>query len=502
MNSANTSKKTTPWHAMLLNGIYKYGVFVVIFFAFATRLPQLLSENLFLDGDECIVGLMAKHFAEGKAIPWFFYGQSYGFSMVEVFSIRLFYAVFGMNDIAVKLAMLTLWIVGVLFFHKTLKHFETERNKWAPLLITLAFVCMPSLAIWSMKARGGYLTAFLLTSIVIYIISTKPLTKHPFLALLVGLMIVFIYQSQPLWLAGLLPIIGYFTFINVRLKTVALQLLGILMGVMFFSVIKSGLSQFCSPSVVSFTNFNAETLRSIPSFVFGHLTGSYIYSQLIPSAISTRLAAFFYTVLLFATFLVLGARWFKKSSIHPLSFILALSVIANLGYLMLLGEGNYRYLLPLSGYIFLMFFFVYGRSMHQRWVNLTTCLLIVIGSIALYYFKNVSDVAQSSILAMKETLYAEKVHYVFCQSGLIQWQLDFYSNEEIIARYNTRVDRYPEYIQRVNKAFFDPNTDTGVIGHADSELADESEEVITIDYNYFLYKNPSRSILEKRGFEF
>ena len=41
-----------------------------------SRLPQLLSPNLLLDGDECILGLMAKHVAEGREFPSSFMGST------------------------------------------------------------------------------------------------------------------------------------------------------------------------------------------------------------------------------------------------------------------------------------------------------------------------------------------------------------------------------------------------------------------------------------------
>jgi len=50
---------------------------------FASRLPQLLSRNLLLEGDECILGLMGMHVAQGREFPIFFYGQKYGLSIVE-----------------------------------------------------------------------------------------------------------------------------------------------------------------------------------------------------------------------------------------------------------------------------------------------------------------------------------------------------------------------------------------------------------------------------------
>jgi hypothetical protein len=47
-----------------------------------SRLPQLRSPNLLVDGDECVLGLMAKHVAQGKELPIFFYGQHYALSSV------------------------------------------------------------------------------------------------------------------------------------------------------------------------------------------------------------------------------------------------------------------------------------------------------------------------------------------------------------------------------------------------------------------------------------
>ena len=48
-----------------------------------TRLPQLLGDNLYLDGDEAILGLMAKHVSEGRHWSLCFCGQGYGLSILE-----------------------------------------------------------------------------------------------------------------------------------------------------------------------------------------------------------------------------------------------------------------------------------------------------------------------------------------------------------------------------------------------------------------------------------
>ena len=132
---------------MMLNRISKYAILIIVLLCLVSRMPQLFSENLILDGDESIVALMAKHLLELKEFPIFFYGQSYGFSFVEVLTTSLFYTIFGITDIAVKLAMLSLWTIGIIFFYKTLKEIGFKSNPWIPLLITLVFIFSPSFAV-------------------------------------------------------------------------------------------------------------------------------------------------------------------------------------------------------------------------------------------------------------------------------------------------------------------------------------------------------------------
>ena len=55
----------------------KYPVLFIIIIAVLSRMPYLLSPNLLLDGDECVIGLMARHMYEGKGFSIFFWGQQY-----------------------------------------------------------------------------------------------------------------------------------------------------------------------------------------------------------------------------------------------------------------------------------------------------------------------------------------------------------------------------------------------------------------------------------------
>ena len=84
--------------------------------ALVSRLPQLLSPDLLLDGDEAILGLMAKHIADGTAFPMFLYGQNYGLAAVEVAAGASSFLVAGIGALQLKLALLALWTIGIVAY--------------------------------------------------------------------------------------------------------------------------------------------------------------------------------------------------------------------------------------------------------------------------------------------------------------------------------------------------------------------------------------------------
>src|SRR5581483_4285297 len=97
----------------------EYKVYLLLVIACVlSRLPELASDNLLLDGDECVVALMARHIVNHSAFYPFFSGQTYGFSLIECCFIIPFYLLFGVTTLSVKCSMLLLWTVGVLFLYR------------------------------------------------------------------------------------------------------------------------------------------------------------------------------------------------------------------------------------------------------------------------------------------------------------------------------------------------------------------------------------------------
>ena len=79
-----------------------FWVFGIVIICILSRLPLLLSPFLKIDEDECTIGLMALHAAQGKELPFYFLGQSYGFAWVETLTTALAFKIFGVGILSLK----------------------------------------------------------------------------------------------------------------------------------------------------------------------------------------------------------------------------------------------------------------------------------------------------------------------------------------------------------------------------------------------------------------
>jgi hypothetical protein len=149
----------------------------------ARCLVYVLYEQSFFDSDQAIVGLMAKHLAEGRAFPLFFYGQDFMLAVEAWLAAPLF------------------WIAGssVATLHASL------------LLTNLAIVTLLVVGLW----RWGGLRPFHALAAAAFFAFAPPLTTaflvqanggniEPFLFLL----LLWIVRERPLWF-GLLLGIGF-----------------------------------------------------------------------------------------------------------------------------------------------------------------------------------------------------------------------------------------------------------------------------------------------------
>ncbi|MBV9168690.1 MAG: glycosyltransferase family 39 protein, partial [Chloroflexi bacterium] len=119
----------------------------------ALRLAILASPLGEIDGDEAVVGLMARHIAFSSERPVFYWGQPY-LGSLEAFSAAPLFALFDSSTPLLKLVPIV-YSLGFLLLNVLLARrlFGTP-----PALATGVYLALPPSmwAVWSTKARGGY----------------------------------------------------------------------------------------------------------------------------------------------------------------------------------------------------------------------------------------------------------------------------------------------------------------------------------------------------------
>jgi hypothetical protein len=117
------------------------------------RAAVLLSPLGEIDGDEAVVGLMARHIAFLGELPVVYYGQQY-IGSLEAFTAAPLFRIFDSSTPLLKLVP-TAYSLGFLILSAALARKVFGDG---PALITAAYLALPPSmwAVWSTKARGGY----------------------------------------------------------------------------------------------------------------------------------------------------------------------------------------------------------------------------------------------------------------------------------------------------------------------------------------------------------
>lgn len=484
--------------------------------AVVSRVPQLISPHLLLDGDEAILGLMAKHLADGREVPAFFYGQTYGFSAIEAAAGALAFRAAGVGDIQLKLAMLALWCAGVIGLFVAMSHLVGPRRSfWA----TLVFVLLPAWSVWSMKARGGYLTAFAAASwlwCVLLSVRERSRAGGWFVA---GSLTALIFLAQRLWLPGVLPVVAWLLWRDRRIRSALAYVAGAA-GVLAAAIAVSGMS--LSQLADGPRARNHDPIGSLPGFlerIYTNLTGSYyLWVTIEPGPITAALAWFWSGLL--AALLLLQVYRVVAGRFHAVSHVLCLSMLVTLLATWLLVEApEPRFLLPIAAllvpWVAVEAVDLAGRLQVPEWVRAATVgSLIALGALAhveffdYAYLWNLPDDGvreKDRIVRAIDYLHAHGVRHVFSTNGLLQWQMMFYSHETLVARYTSDRDRYPAYVAEVDRAF-SAGEPVALVGYATPmrDLVRSATEgrALAIDDRYFVLLGPDRARLTDLGFRF
>lgn len=107
--------------------------------------------------------------------------------------------------------------------------------EWNRLYRPIIFI-FPGLGRLVNESRGGYLTAFTLTAIILYLVFHQKFERSKFLSFIIGIFLIVVFQAQPLWLVGLLPIVAYQYFANRQFQLIPLFCFGMLFAFLTFQV--------------------------------------------------------------------------------------------------------------------------------------------------------------------------------------------------------------------------------------------------------------------------
>lgn len=154
------------------------------------RLLPLFATNWTIDSDEAIVGLMAKHFSEGK--PWsiFYYGQNYMGSLEPTLVAALFLLT-GPSAVALKAVPLLFSLAHIVLVYLLAREFASRR---AGLVAAGLTALAPSALVqWSAMARGGFIELVAIGSLCLLLTArflkrdAKSLRDFAILSFLLGL---------------------------------------------------------------------------------------------------------------------------------------------------------------------------------------------------------------------------------------------------------------------------------------------------------------------------
>lgn len=499
----------------------------------ASRLLLLGARGQAVDGDEAILGLMAGHLLDGRGVPFFFYGQRYGFSLVEASLVAAGYAMFGRDDAVLKWSMLPLWAAGWGFAVLTVRR---RAGVGAAAVAGLLLAWSPAWLFWSMKARGGYLTSFVAAHAVIWLCDrgavgakqagvtrTATLLRNLFIGGGLGL----VYWAQPLWLPCAAPFLAAYLFRARSAATTAAVAISALAAMWLgYAVSTTVTSAFWSPGIFSEPD-PLFSLHDLPRRLTVYFASLHAYTVTFPAG---PLGTAWATLMLAAT-AAMPATLLLRRRLHdggPRTLALQCAAAGTLMIIMTLAASPRlffcRYLTPLGAMT--VMFLAAGWSGWRRRGGAHRALscgapalvaaLAAGASWELRAFRDAVVLPTNHITTPREIdalvgeLEASGVGHVFCLDAMLQWHITYASRERVIARWFEELDRVPEYPKAVDAALRDGRP-VALIG-LDSDRADLNAFLDDISYagarartvgrSFFLLPQPDEELLRRLRFKF
>jgi len=472
----------------------------------ALRVPYLTSPNFIVDGDESVLGIMAKHLSEGLEFSVFVYGQAYGFALLETLPAAFGFLLFGPHPAVLTGSMLLLFMAGLFFYERAFFCLTGDRE-WSRGL-TLILSLLPVWIIWSVKARGGYLSAFVLLGGVLWIFATDRINTRK--AVLGGGLLGLLGHSQAFWLPGALPLLllPMVRGVNPRYLVAALiSAITVVAGLLFLG---SESAVYWNPTVLA--GFRPAQIAFLPMYLHQLFSGFFYLEEIGNPPTLVYGVAWLLTAGFFSMFFAMGRAFVRNRD--KAAGLVTVSFLASVSFLPLLNTVPPRYLLSVSVlFVVALAVWLHGRASSSRMLprlcGNSLLLLLGLSAFQMTAFRPITPETSShlreELRGLLRSFDANEIEAIYSVNGLLQWQIMFYGGEKIPARYSSTTDRYPAYPALVDSTL-DAGGRTVLVGplstailYAETPLA---EVMGRVGRDYFVIPDPTRLLLEELGFEF
>ena len=411
------------------------------------RIPYLSSPFYLLDNDEAVLGIMARHMAAGDGFPLYFAGQNYGLAIFETAPLALAFAVFGESTEVVALTMLALFCAGVLAHGAALTNLAGNAA-WGRML-AFALALLPGWIVWSLKARGIYVSGFLLSGLALVLLTRPEPSRRDLLG--AGALLGLVGLVQPLWLSVCLP----FLFL-VRRPVREVVAAGALSGLIWILplVFAPSVDPYWQPR--PFENLMVERLSSLPAMLLRAFSGREWPHD---PGLGATLVGVTAALAFFSLIVVMAVEALRRRS--RLAVVVALAMCASIMHIVALRVWVPRYFLPCTvlSVIAVAVWLKLNDIPFRRAARLTAVATVV--TLALVALRvgaprggsgGVEVPAEDDLRALIADLEDDGIRGVYAQTSDIQWQILFYGQERIPTRGTSSEDRYPQFPAAVAEA--------------------------------------------------
>ncbi len=461
------------------------------------RVPYLTSPAYILDNDEAVLAIMARHFAAGEGIPLYFAGQNYGLAIFEALPLGIAFRLFYESDTVVALTMLALFCMGVVAYTHALGHLAGDRAWGRSLALVLAM--LPGWIVWSMKARGIYVSGFVLSGLALALLARPDPSRISLL--MAGFLLGLVGLVQPLWLTVAAPFLLLVRRPPREVATAGLLTTGVWLLAWVFG--PQG-EAFWQPRPLE--GLMLERLRFAPQVLLRAFSGRVAPNE--PGLTSTLIGVG--SVLAYFS-LMAGTAWQAVRHRSRAALLVSVAMCASVLVILVMRVWVPRYFLPCS-----VLAIVAGALwIRERGVQFagvprlaTIGLLVLLAAAATRVGRASSSStlaavpARDDIRTLIESLERDGVRGVYAQSPDVQWQILYYGNERIPARGLRREDRYPRFPAAVAEAWRDgaPTAYVANIRQLRGDVPTDSFPGYRVGERYLRLDDPDAALLFAMGF--